>query len=88
MIAFKYVSPEGNDADYPWNPNGSPGNIAGICNMEGNVFGMMPHPERSFYMYQHPQWTAMKINSRADPYDLCDGAMLFQSALDYICATF
>jgi phosphoribosylformylglycinamidine synthase len=33
------VSPEAN-------PNGSLGNIAGICNKEGNVLGMMPHPER------------------------------------------
>ncbi|MCL5882913.1 MAG: phosphoribosylformylglycinamidine synthase subunit PurQ, partial [Actinobacteria bacterium] len=28
------------------NPNGSLGNIAGVCNREGNVFGLMPHPER------------------------------------------
>jgi phosphoribosylformylglycinamidine synthase len=28
------------------NPNGSAGNIAGICNPAGNVLGMMPHPER------------------------------------------
>jgi len=28
------------------NPNGSLNNIAGICNIEGNVFGLMPHPER------------------------------------------
>jgi len=29
------------------NPNGSVGNIAGICNKKGNVFGLMPHPERA-----------------------------------------
>jgi phosphoribosylformylglycinamidine synthase len=29
------------------NPNGSLNNIAGICNREGNVLGMMPHPERA-----------------------------------------
>jgi phosphoribosylformylglycinamidine synthase len=29
------------------NPNGSTRNIAGIRNLEGNVFGMMPHPERA-----------------------------------------
>ena len=29
------------------NPNGSIQNIAGICNLERNVFGMMPHPERA-----------------------------------------
>ena len=28
------------------NPNGSLGNIAGVCNREGNIFGLMPHPER------------------------------------------
>ncbi len=33
---------------YKDNPNGSIKNIAGICNKEGNVMGMMPHPERSF----------------------------------------
>lgn len=32
---------------YQGNPNGSLENIAGICNEEGNVFGMMPHPERA-----------------------------------------
>lgn len=44
-IIFRYCSPEGAiiaDA----NPNGSVGNIAGIMNATGNVFGMMPHPER------------------------------------------
>ena len=29
------------------NPNGSLNNIAGICNKQGNVVGMMPHPERA-----------------------------------------
>ncbi len=32
---------------YDDNPNGSARDIAGICNAEGNVFGMMPHPERA-----------------------------------------
>jgi phosphoribosylformylglycinamidine synthase len=45
QIVFKYSSPEGIVAkDY--NPNGSTKNIAGIINKEGNVLGMMPHPER------------------------------------------
>ena len=33
--------------EYEDNPNGSIGNIAGICNKEGNILGMMPHPERA-----------------------------------------
>lgn len=42
---FRYSSPGGR-VDPSWNPNGSEKGIAGICNPEGNVMGMMPHPER------------------------------------------
>ena len=48
-VVFRYVTPDGGDAsgdDEHWNVNGSVGAIAGICNEEGNVLGMMPHPER------------------------------------------
>lgn len=44
-ILFTYCSPEGEE-DPVFNPNGSVANIAGIMNKEGNVMGMMPHPER------------------------------------------
>ena len=44
-VVFRYSTPEGQiTADA--NPNGSLNNIAGICNAERNVLGMMPHPER------------------------------------------
>ncbi|HSD64639.1 MAG TPA: phosphoribosylformylglycinamidine synthase subunit PurQ [Ignavibacteriaceae bacterium] len=46
QVVFRYVSPE-NVIDEKWNPNGSVKNIAGIVNRQGNVLGMMPHPERS-----------------------------------------
>jgi phosphoribosylformylglycinamidine synthase I len=52
-----YVDNKGKVAEYPWNPNGSAFNIAGICNKEGNVLGMMPHPERAFYRYTVSDWT-------------------------------
>ena len=42
---------------YPYNPNGSQLDIAGICNPAGNVLGLMPHPEDHVFPYQHPQWT-------------------------------
>ena len=32
---------------YAANPNGSVGNVAGLCNAQGNVLGLMPHPERA-----------------------------------------
>jgi phosphoribosylformylglycinamidine synthase subunit PurQ / glutaminase len=45
-ILFRYCSPEGTIDDNS-NPNGSLNNIAGIINKQGNVLGMMPHPERA-----------------------------------------
>lgn len=46
QILFKYCD-ENGVVDSAFNPNGSALNIAGICNKERNVFGMMPHPERA-----------------------------------------
>jgi phosphoribosylformylglycinamidine synthase subunit PurQ / glutaminase len=45
-VVLRYCSPAG-EIEAAANPNGSLDNIAGICNTEGNVVGMMPHPERS-----------------------------------------
>jgi phosphoribosylformylglycinamidine synthase subunit PurQ / glutaminase len=45
-IVFRYVDPHGTPTRDA-NPNGSWGNVAGIVNAEGNVLGMMPHPERA-----------------------------------------
>jgi phosphoribosylformylglycinamidine synthase I len=49
QVIFRYVTPEGADAeiDREANPNGSLHAIAGICNRERNVLGLMPHPERA-----------------------------------------
>lgn len=46
QVVLRYCTPSG-DASVISNPNGSAENIAGICNRSGNVFGMMPHPERA-----------------------------------------
>lgn len=46
QIIFRYCDAEGN-IDVAFNPNGAIRNIAGIKNKQGNVFGMMPHPERA-----------------------------------------
>nr|WP_330219195.1 phosphoribosylformylglycinamidine synthase subunit PurQ [Moorella mulderi] len=45
QIIFRYCAPDG-EVTPAANPNGSVGNIAGIINREGNILGMMPHPER------------------------------------------
>jgi phosphoribosylformylglycinamidine synthase len=46
QIVFRYVSEEDQPTEEA-NPNGSIDNIAGICNQNGNVMGLMPHPERA-----------------------------------------
>jgi phosphoribosylformylglycinamidine synthase I len=46
QVVFRYSHPKGEITDAA-NPNGSLNNIAGICNRQGNVLGMMPHPERA-----------------------------------------
>ena len=46
QVVFRYTTPDGSD-DATGNPNGSMHNIAGICNRERNVVGLMPHPERA-----------------------------------------
>ncbi|MCS7261839.1 MAG: phosphoribosylformylglycinamidine synthase I [Aquificaceae bacterium] len=46
QVVLRYCSQEGK-VEEAFNPNGSVGNVAGVCNREGNVFGLMPHPERA-----------------------------------------
>jgi len=44
-VVFRYCDPQGRVTDEA-NPNGAVANIAGIRNAEGNVVGLMPHPDR------------------------------------------
>jgi phosphoribosylformylglycinamidine synthase subunit PurQ / glutaminase len=46
QVVFRYTDPRGR-LDEEWNPNGSEHAIAGICNEQRNVVGLMPHPERA-----------------------------------------
>ena len=59
QIALTYIHANGSSAngEYPFNPNGSVMDIAGICNPQGNVLGLMPHPENHIHMWQHPRHT-------------------------------
>ncbi len=54
QIVFKYCAADGGIPQYPLDPNGSTDQIAGISNKKGNVFGLMPHPERYVHALQHP----------------------------------
>ncbi len=59
QVALTYVDARGAPARgaYPANPNGSAADIAGVCNLAGNVLGLMPHPENHIHPWQHPRWT-------------------------------
>ena len=76
QIALQYVDASGNSRlDYPQNPNGSPVGITGLCNTDGRVTIMMPHPERtlrtvnfSWAPENWPEvspWQRMFLNARA-----------------------
>ena len=79
MVVFRYCSKNGEAADgeYPINPNGSTYDIAGVCNKEGNIFGLMPHPERAMYWWQQPDWTREQQMMQYG-----DGKLIFQSIID------
>ncbi|KPK69374.1 phosphoribosylformylglycinamidine synthase [candidate division TA06 bacterium SM23_40] len=76
-ITFEYVHPEGRPADYPWNPNGSIGGIAGICDASGRILGLMPHPERHVDPTQHPRWTREGLKHEGD------GLVIFRNAVEF-----
>ena len=67
QVILRYVTKDGR-VDPAGNPNGSIENIAGICNREGNVFGLMPHPDRA---------CEKRLGS-------VDGAIIFRSMLETI----
>ncbi len=79
QIVFRYVDDRGEYAGYPWNPNGSVGNIGGLCNPAGNVLGMMPHPERSFHRSLHPDWS--RGTGAEGP---GDGRIIFESVMQHV----
>ena len=84
MLVLRYCSKDGKvaDGEYPVNPNGSFYDIAGICNPEGNIFGLMPHPERAMYWWQQPDWTR---ESQMLKYG--DGKLIFQSIVNKLTRT-
>lgn len=81
QVALRYASPDGllEQAAYPYNPNGSDHGIAGICNPQGNVLGLMPHPENNIFAYQHPGWHRSGDHGGAQ----LSGLPLFQQGVRY-----
>jgi phosphoribosylformylglycinamidine synthase I len=61
----------------PFNPNGSVADVAGICDLSGRVFGLMPHPESYIDFTQHPQWTRLEERGEGQ------GLVIFRNAVRY-----
>jgi phosphoribosylformylglycinamidine synthase len=77
-VALFYTDEHGDiSAGYPHNPNGSAGNVAGICDSSGRIFGLMPHPEDYIRGTQHPQWT--RLGAR----EYGDGLRIFRNAVEW-----
>jgi len=62
QIVFQYIKPDGSSADgeFPFNPNGAMGDVAGICDESGRIFGLMPHPERFNSFVNEDGWNLKK----------------------------
>jgi phosphoribosylformylglycinamidine synthase len=86
LVAVRYVDPEGNATEqWPHNPNGSEGAIAGICDPSGRLFGLMPHPDAFLYPFQHPQWSRRRYEGTVDPEGL--GLAIFRNGVDAAAAS-
>ncbi len=85
MLVLRYCSKNGDYAEgnYPTNPNGSFHDIAGVCNREGTIFGLMPHPERSLYWWQQPDWTRQTLMPQYG-----DGKLIFESLIEHLAKKF
>ena len=75
QLVLRYRPVEGSTDDY--NPNGSRGDVAGMCDQSGRVFGLMPHPERFVDPTQHPQWTRLPNQQEGA------GLQIFRNAVRY-----
>jgi phosphoribosylformylglycinamidine synthase len=62
---------------YAENPNGSMLDIAGITNAAGTCFGLMPHPERNFFAWQHPDKAAVLRGAEAAGYHFFSNAVAY-----------
>jgi phosphoribosylformylglycinamidine synthase len=66
--------------EWPHNPNGSPGGVAGICDPTGRLFGLMPHPDAYLYPFHHPRWRRM--DAKGELPDEGAGLAIFRNGVD------
>jgi phosphoribosylformylglycinamidine synthase len=89
QIVLRYALPDGEPAGglFPFNPNGSVNDIAGISDPAGRIFGLMPHPEAFNHWTNHPDWTKtkekLKRQGKKPDSGPTTGIQLFQNAVNY-----
>jgi phosphoribosylformylglycinamidine synthase I len=94
QVALQYADKNGEEAhgQWPLNPNGSLGDIAGICDPSGRIFGLMPHPEAYNHYTNHPDWTRkweeITRQSRMKMAEEGEGIKIFRNAVAYIKTSF
>ncbi len=90
QVVLRYAMSDGKPADqkFPFNPNGSVYDIAGICDPTGRIFGLMPHPEAFNHFTNHPDWTHTReydkrrnLETRAG---LTSGIRIFENSVKYV----
>ncbi|MFO0664734.1 MAG: phosphoribosylformylglycinamidine synthase subunit PurQ [Polyangiaceae bacterium] len=79
LVALQYVDAEGKPTEhFPENPNGSPMGIASLVSADGQVIGMMPHPEAHLSRLNHPAW-ALRARDGMQVDGESDGLRLFRN---------
>lgn len=88
QIALTYTKPDGAAAngEFPFNPNGSTADIAGVMDPSGRILALMPHPERGMFTWQRDDYDRLKDHARRSGKTLpeeADGLALFHNAAKY-----
>ncbi|MGD0328985.1 MAG: phosphoribosylformylglycinamidine synthase subunit PurQ [Nitrososphaeria archaeon] len=82
QIVMQYVDDNNVPTmQHPFNPNGSIESVAGLCDLTGRVFGLMPHPTAFLNMCNHPRYHRMTSFEKRE---LPQGISIFKNAVQYI----
>ncbi len=90
QVVLRYALADGRPAGgrFPFNPNGSLDDVAGICDPTGRVFGLMPHPEAFNHWTNHPDWAREKVRDpeqwKTRSAEITPGIRLLKNGVDYL----
>lgn len=90
QVVIQYADKEGNPAEgrWPFDPNGSLYDIAGICDSTGRIFGLMPHPEAYNHYTNHPDWALKREElarmGKGIEGEEGEGIAIFRNAVEYV----